>query len=41
MHFQYEEWRALSTYALARNISISPLVQGLGHASFILKTRQK
>jgi N-acetyl-beta-hexosaminidase len=32
-----EEWRALSTYALARNISISPLVQGLGHASFILK----
>ena len=31
------EWRALSTYALARNISISPLVQGLGHASFILK----
>ena len=32
-----EEWRALSTYALGRNISISPLVQGLGHASFILK----
>ena len=32
-----EEWRALSTYALARNISINPLVQGLGHASFILK----
>ncbi len=35
--FTIEEWRALSTYALARNISISPLVQGLGHASFILK----
>lgn len=32
-----EGWRALSTYALARNISINPLVQGLGHASFILK----
>ena len=32
-----EEWRTLSTYALARHISISPLVQGLGHASFILK----
>jgi len=32
-----EEWRDLSTYALERNISISPLVQGLGHASFILK----
>jgi hypothetical protein len=32
-----EEWRALSDYALERNIRISPLVQGLGHASFILK----
>ncbi len=32
-----EEWRAISEYALARNIKISPLVQGLGHASFILK----
>jgi hypothetical protein len=32
-----EEWSALSEYALARNIRISPLVQGLGHASYILK----
>ena len=32
-----EEWRKLSDYAISRNISISPLVQGLGHASFILK----
>ncbi|MBH46194.1 MAG: glycoside hydrolase family 20 [Flavobacteriaceae bacterium] len=32
-----EEWRKLSDYAVERNISISPLVQGLGHASFILK----
>lgn len=32
-----EEWRAISDYAIARNIQISPLVQGLGHASFILK----
>src|SRR6056300_1829417 len=32
-----EEWKAISEYAIARNISISPLVQGLGHASFILK----
>ncbi len=32
-----EEWRAISDYALARNIKISPLVQGLGHASFVLK----
>lgn len=32
-----EEWRKLSDYAIERNISISPLVQGLGHASFILK----
>ena len=32
-----EEWKKLSDYALARNIEISPLVQGLGHASFILK----
>ncbi len=35
-----EEWRALSTYAVDRNIFISPLVQGLGHASFILKHEQ-
>ncbi len=32
-----EEWRRLSDYARGRNIEISPLVQGLGHASFILK----
>lgn len=32
-----EEWRALSEYALSKNIRMSPLVQGLGHASFILK----
>lgn len=31
------EWKKLSEYAMARNIKISPLVQGLGHASFILK----
>lgn len=32
-----DEWRKLSDYARERNIEISPLVQGLGHASFILK----
>lgn len=32
-----EEFSAISSYAKARNIEISPLVQGLGHASFILK----
>jgi hexosaminidase len=32
-----KEWKKLSSYAKARNIKISPLVQGLGHASFILK----
>ncbi|NKI26326.1 family 20 glycosylhydrolase [Arenibacter sp. 6A1] len=32
-----EEWRKLSDYAKERHIEISPLVQGLGHASFILK----
>ena len=31
------EWKSLSDYAMDRNIEISPLVQGLGHASFILK----
>jgi hexosaminidase len=31
------EWKEISDYAMARNIRISPLVQGLGHASFILK----
>ena len=32
-----EEWQKLSDYANERHIEISPLVQGLGHASFILK----
>jgi len=32
-----EEWKKLSEYAMERNIKISPLIQGLGHASFILK----
>lgn len=32
-----EEFAAISRYAKERNIEISPLVQGLGHASFILK----
>jgi hypothetical protein len=31
------EWKKLSDYAMERNIEISPLIQGLGHASFILK----
>lgn len=31
------DFAALSNYAHDRNIEISPLVQGLGHASFILK----
>ncbi len=32
-----EEWKAISKYSVNRNIKISPLVQGLGHASFVLK----
>jgi hypothetical protein len=32
-----EEWKMLSKYAKDRYIEISPLVQGLGHASYILK----
>lgn len=32
-----EQWKEISTYALKHNIRISPLVQGLGHASFVLK----
>jgi hypothetical protein len=32
-----EEFAALSRYAHERHIEVSPLVQGLGHASFILK----
>ena len=35
-----EEFAAISRYAKERNIEISPLVQGLGHASFILKHEQ-
>jgi hypothetical protein len=35
-----DEWKKLSDYADERNIEISPLVQGLGHASFILKHEQ-
>jgi molecular chaperone GrpE (heat shock protein) len=35
-----EEFAAISRYAKDRNIEISPLVQGLGHASFILKHDQ-
>lgn len=32
-----DEMSALTRYATERNIEISPLVQGLGHATFILK----
>lgn len=32
-----KKWREISEYAHRRNIELSPLVQGLGHASFILK----
>jgi hypothetical protein len=32
-----DEFAAISRYAKDRNIEISPLIQGLGHASFILK----
>ncbi len=38
--FSIADWKAISDYAMARNIRISPLVQGLGHASFILKHDQ-
>lgn len=31
------QWKDISEYATARNIDFSPLIQGLGHASFILK----
>lgn len=34
------EWKKLSDYAKARNIEISPLIQGLGHAGFVLKHEQ-
>lgn len=32
-----EEWKKISDYANERNVEISPLIQGLGHASFVLK----
>ncbi|WP_420601591.1 family 20 glycosylhydrolase [Flagellimonas sp.] len=32
-----EDWKKLSDYASERNIEISPLMQGLGHSSFVLK----
>ncbi len=32
-----DEWKKLCDYAQERNIEISPLIQGLGHASFVLK----
>lgn len=35
-----DEMAALTSYARERNIEITPLVQGLGHASFILKHQQ-
>jgi hexosaminidase len=35
-----KEWKKLSEYAKDRYIEISPLVQGLGHASYILKHDQ-
>jgi len=38
--FSIEDWQAISDYARKRNIRISPLVQGLGHASFILKHKE-
>jgi len=35
--FTIQQFAALTQYARQRNIEISPLVQGLGHAAFILK----
>ncbi|MEE9430618.1 MAG: family 20 glycosylhydrolase [Melioribacteraceae bacterium] len=35
-----DEMAALTKYARARNIEITPLVQGLGHATFILKHKE-
>jgi len=35
--YSIDFWKELSEYAIRRNIKISPLIQGLGHASFILK----
>ena len=38
--FSIMQWKKLNEYAMERNIEISPLIQGLGHASFILKHEQ-
>ena len=35
--FTIEQWRNWTEYASRRNMDVSPLVQGLGHADFILK----
>lgn len=35
--YSIDFWKELSEYAIKRKIKISPLIQGLGHASFILK----
>ena len=35
--YSIDFWKELSEYAIKRKIRISPLIQGLGHASFILK----
>jgi len=35
-----EEMQALTRYAGRRHVSVSPLVQGLGHASFVLKHQE-
>ena len=35
-----KEWQKLSAYANERNIEISPLMQGLGHSSFVLKHKE-
>ncbi|MBA2562639.1 MAG: family 20 glycosylhydrolase, partial [Chitinophagaceae bacterium] len=35
-----DEFAAISRYAKDRNIEVSPLIQGLGHAAFILKHEQ-
>ena len=35
--FSIADWRRLSNYAKERHVEISPLMQGLGHSSFVLK----
>ena len=35
--FSIAQWKNISNYAEERHINVNPLVQGLGHASFILK----